>query len=205
MTELCADLLLKAYAMGVFPMAESRDALDLQWIDPHARGIIPIDGLHISRSLRKTLLKNDYQVRLNHDFAATVRACADRDETWINAPLFAAYMDLHHRGHAHSLEIWQENTMIGGVYGISLGAAFFGESMFSRRPSGSKIALAWVLARLQFGGFQLFDTQFLTDHLVTMGAVEIPRHSYQTRLRRAIKIKADITAMPQETQPNILF
>lgn len=205
MTKLTAELLLRGYSMGVFPMAENRDSPQIQWIDPHDRGVIPLDGLHISRSLRKTLLRTDYQVRLNTDFMATVQACANRDETWINAGLLDAYCDLHARGYAHSLEIWQEDEMVGGVYGVSLGAAFFGESMFSQRRDGSKIALAWLAARLRYGGFTLLDTQFLTDHLQSMGAIEIPRAHYQDRLRHALMSVARIDALPLDVPAKTLF
>ena len=205
MTQLTAELLLKGYSMGVFPMAENRESPSIQWIDPHDRGVIPLDGLHISRSLRKTLLRSSYQVRLNHDFAGTVRACASREETWLNDVLLSAYNDLHARGYAHSLEIWQDDEMIGGIYGVGLGAAFFGESMFSRRRDGSKIALAWLTARLRYGGYTLLDTQFMTDHLRTMGAIEIPRAEYQDRLRRALISIARIDALPHDIPAGTLF
>lgn len=205
MTKLTAEFLIRAYAMGVFPMAESSTSPDIQWIDPHDRGIIPMDGLHISRSLRKTLLKMDYQVRLNSDFMATMRACADREDTWINDDIFKAYGQLHDLGHAHSLEIWDEGKMVGGVYGVSLGTGFFGESMFSRRPSGSKIALAWLFAILRNSGFTLFDTQFLTDHLATMGGIEIPRDSYQSLLQDALQSHAQIKTLPKDIDPAKLF
>lgn len=205
MVRLTTDLLLKGYAMGVFPMAESREDQDVHWIDPHMRGVIPLDGFRISRSLRKTLIRQDYQVRLNHDFAGTLAACADRPETWINDTLVDLYGQLHARGYAHSLEIWRDGAMIGGVYGVSLGAAFFGESMFSRARDGSKIALAWLVARLRYGGFQLFDAQFLTSHLASLGAVEIPRSAYQTQLRAALMSAGRIEAMPNDTPPRDVF
>ncbi len=205
MTKLTAELLIKGYSLGVFPMAESRRSDAIQWIDPRDRGIIPIDGLHISRSLRKSLLKLKYDIRLNHDFAATVRACADRDETWINDTLYAAYCELHTRGYAHSLEVWQDNQMVGGVYGVALGGAFFGESMFSRRTNGSKIALAWLLARLRFGGYSLFDTQFMTDHLQSMGGIEIPRNLYHQHLRSALLTVGRIDAMPHDVPAETVF
>ncbi|MFT4619376.1 MAG: leucyl/phenylalanyl-tRNA--protein transferase [Sulfitobacter sp.] len=205
MTELTADLLMRAYAMGVFPMAESRSSQTVQWVDPHHRGIFPLDAFHISRSLRKTLLRADYQVHLNHDFGACVEACADRDETWINDPIAQAYDTLHANGHAHSVEVWHEEQMVGGVYGVTLGAAFFGESMFSRRRDGSKIALAWLVARLRFGGFTLFDTQFLTDHLSSLGAIEITRADYHTRLRSALKGNGRMSALSQDIGADLLF
>ncbi len=205
MTELTADLLMRAYAMGVFPMAESRASDTVQWVDPHHRGIFPLDEFHISRSLRKALLRSDYQVYLNRDFAGCVQACADRDETWINGPITQAYGALHADGHAHSVEVWQDDQMVGGVYGVTLGAAFFGESMFSRRRDGSKIALAWLVARLRFGGFTLFDTQFLTDHLSSLGAIEITRAAYHERLRYALMGCGRMGALPEVESAELLF
>lgn len=195
---LTADLLLRAYAAGVFPMAESRHDPELFWVDPQMRGIIPLNGFHISRSLSKRIRQQHYQVRVNSNFAATVEGCADRDETWINAQIFNLYQQLHEAGFAHSIEIWDGAELVGGVYGVTLGAAFFGESMFSRRRDASKIALAHLVARLRYGGFQLFDTQFVTDHLLSLGAIEIPRFKYHDRLEKALAWEADFLAMPQE-------
>lgn len=193
---LTAELLLKAYAMGVFPMAESRDDPEVFWVDPKHRGIIPLDGFHVSRSLARTIMRASYQVTLNQDFAATVASCADRDETWINDTIFALYQQLHSMGHAHSLELWDGDQLIGGVYGVSLGGAFFGESMFSRRRDASKIALAYLVAHLRDCGFTLFDTQFLTPHLASLGAVEIPRAAYHQFLADALEVQADLTSRP---------
>lgn len=184
------DLLLRAYAMGLFPMARSRDDPDLHWIDPRRRGVFPLEGFHISRSLRRAILRADYQVTVNRDFAGVVAACAAREETWINPAIAALYQALHDRGQAHSLEVWRDGALIGGVYGVALGAAFMGESMFSRATDGSKIALAWLMHRLRAGGFTLFDTQFLTPHLASLGAVEIPRAEYHRRLARALNSPA---------------
>lgn len=203
--ELSADVLLRAYVLGIFPMAPHRDSAHVQWVDPPDRGILPIDGFHISRSLRKALRKGDYQIALNRDFGACVRYCADRDETWINGALFDTYTQLNGSGHAHSLEVWAGDEMIGGVFGISLGAAFIGESMFSRRTNGSKIALAWLMARLRYGGFQLFDAQFVTDHLATLGAVQIPRDAYQQRLRIALLGNGSIDRMPPDISAAEVF
>jgi leucyl/phenylalanyl-tRNA--protein transferase len=180
------ELLLSAYAMGVFPMAEARDSADIQWVEPRRRGVFPLSGFHISRSLAKTLRAGDYQITIDRDFAGVVQACADRPETWINDEIFRLYRALFDMGYAHSLEVWDTDGLIGGVYGVVLGAAFFGESMFSRRPNASKIALAWLVHRLQAGGFQLFDTQFLTPHLASLGAVEITRAEYQRKLQVAL-------------------
>jgi leucyl/phenylalanyl-tRNA---protein transferase len=180
------DILLRAYAAGIFPMAESRDDPQIHWVDPRRRGILPLDGFHISRSLRRRLLRADWRVTADTAFAQTVRACADREETWINETIFANYVALHTAGHAHSIEVWEGDDLIGGVYGVTLGSAFFGESMFSRRTDASKLALAHTVHRLRAGGFTLFDTQFLTPHLASLGGIEIPRGDYHRRLARAL-------------------
>ncbi|WP_349291222.1 leucyl/phenylalanyl-tRNA--protein transferase [Loktanella sp. SALINAS62] len=187
---LTPDLLLQAYRAGVFPMAEDRDATDVFWVQPRLRGILPLDGFHVSRSLRKTLRKGLFQASANAAFDAVVAGCADRDETWINASIFAAYRQLHAAGHAHSIEVWQDRDLVGGVYGVTIGGAFFGESMFSTRTDASKVALLCAVDRLRSAGFTLFDTQFLTAHLASLGAVEIPRHAYEQRLAKAVAIDA---------------
>ena len=196
------DLLLHAYAAGVFPMARSRDDPEIQWIEPQHRGIFPLDAFHISRSLRRHILRAAVTVTVNRDFAGVLTACADRDETWINAPISALYRDLHARGFAHSLEVWRDETLIGGVYGVAIGAAFFGESMFSREVNASKLALACLIHRLRAGGFQLFDTQFLTPHLASLGAIEIPKSDYQRRLRAALTAQASFS--PPDYPPDPL-
>ena len=192
MTEpgITPDVLLRAYAAGIFPMAEARDSEKVHWVDPRRRGIFPLDGFHISRSLRQRILTWNYTIRTDADFDAVVMGCADREETWISDPIFALYQALHHAGFAHSLEVWEAGHLVGGVYGVTLGAAFFGESMFSRRTDASKVALAWLVHRLRAGGFQLFDTQFLTPHLASLGAVEISRSDYHRRLAQALQAPA---------------
>jgi leucyl/phenylalanyl-tRNA--protein transferase len=190
------DLLLRAYSVGIFPMSEGREDPGVFWVDPQMRGIIPLNGLHISRSLARAIRAERYQVRVNADFAGTVQGCAARDETWINDQIFDLYEQLHAAGFAHSVEVWDGDELVGGVYGVALGAAFFGESMFSRRTNASKIALAYLVKRLRYGGFQLFDTQFVTDHLLSMGAVEIPRSEYRKRLEKALDWEADFLAQP---------
>ncbi len=195
------QLLLRAYAQGVFPMAEGRDAPDLHWIDPRLRGIIPLDGLRISRSLARAIGRADYTVTLDADFAGVLAACAERPETWINRPIAALYAALHRAGHAHSLEVWREGRLIGGIYGVALGAAFFGESMFSHETDGSKIALAWLVHRLRAGGFALFDTQFLTLHLASLGGIEITRADYRRRLAEAIARPASLTPAGYSPSP----
>lgn len=192
---LTAELMLSGYAQGIFPMAESRESEDLHWVDPRLRGIMPLDGFHISRSLRRSILHNNYTIRTNKTFSAVVRACANRDETWINTPLMSLYDQLHRTGHAHSLEVWQDEELTGGVFGITLGGAFFGESMFSTRTNASKIALAYLVHRLRQGGFTLFDTQFLTPHLASLGGIEVPRAAYRRMLAEALKVEADYSAV----------
>jgi leucyl/phenylalanyl-tRNA--protein transferase len=181
------DVLLRAYAAGIFPMAESRDDPTIHWIDPKRRGIIPLDRFHVSRSLRHRLTHSNHAIRTDSDFSGVVQGCAERDETWINGDIFSLYLALHQAGYAHSLEVWEADALIGGVYGIALGAAFFGESMFSRRTDASKVALAWLVHRLRAGGFTLFDTQFLTAHLASLGGVEISRAEYRAQLAAALR------------------
>ena len=193
---LTPNLILNAYAQGIFPMAESREDDELFWLDPDVRGVIPLDGFHISRSLRKTILREPYQIKIDTDFAGVIKGCADREETWINAPIFSVYMDLFHAGHAHSIEVWDRQQLVGGVYGVTLKGAFFGESMFSRRPDASKIALAYLVSRLKAGGFKLLDTQFLTPHLASLGGVEIPRASYRRALQDALSVEANFFRQP---------
>lgn len=192
--EITSQLLLQAYAAGIFPMSEGRDDPNLFWVEPKRRGIIPLDGFHISRSLARRIRQNPFDIRINSDFAGVVAACADRDETWINAEITALYSALHEEGFAHSLELWQGRDLVGGVYGVALGAAFFGESMFSRARDASKIALAYLVARLNAGGFTLFDVQFTTPHLIRLGAIEISRIDYRKRLDAALEKQADFKA-----------
>lgn len=192
--EITPQLLLQAYAAGIFPMSEGRDDPNLFWVEPKRRGIIPLDGFHISRSLARRIRQNPFEIRINSDFAGVVAACADRDETWINAEITALYSALHEEGFAHSLELWQGRDLVGGVYGVALGAAFFGESMFSRARDASKIALAYLVARLNAGEFTLFDVQFTTPHLIRLGAIEISRIDYRKRLDAALEKQADFKA-----------
>lgn len=200
--QLTSELLLKAYAMGVFPMSESQDTPEIFWVDPRRRGIMPLDRFHVSRSLARCLRRGDFRISIDEDFTATLRACADRPETWINATIFDLYCELHALGHAHSLEVWAEGDLIGGVYGVCLGGAYFGESMFSRRTNGSKIALTYLVDHLTRAGFALFDTQFVTPHLRRLGAIEITRGEYHHRLASAIRKPADFLrpSLPQSPQ-----
>ena len=177
-------------------MAEHRDDPDLFWVDPRRRGVIPLDGFHISRSLARRLRREDYTVTLNRAFDAVIDGCADRSETWINSELRQIYRDLFDLGHAQSLEVWMGEDLVGGVYGVTLGRAFCGESMFSRRRDASKIALAWLVDQLNRTGYVLFDTQFLTPHLASLGGLEIPRATYRQRLAEALEGEARLTALP---------
>jgi len=199
--ELGPELLLQAYASGVFPMAESADDPTIFWVAPNQRGIFELDRFHISRSLARHIRQQPFEIALDRDFEGVLRGCADRPETWINPQLFELYLELLDLGVAHSLETWQGNELVGGVYGITLGGCFFGESMFSRRTNASKIALAYLVSRLRFGGFTLFDTQFLTAHLASLGAIEISRADYHVRLARALDVRADFGAQPLSVSP----
>lgn len=185
--QITPELLLRGYAAGIFPMAEGRDDAEIHWIDPRRRGVFPLEGFHISRSLRRRILTCGWEVRVDTDFAGVVAGCAAREETWINGEIFALYDALFAAGFAHSVEVWEGEALVGGVYGVTLGAAFFGESMFSRRTDASKVALAYAVHRLRAGGFALFDTQFLTPHLASLGAVEITRGEYRRRLAEALE------------------
>jgi leucyl/phenylalanyl-tRNA---protein transferase len=186
MTGLDPRLLLRGYAAGIFPMADSREADDIFWVEPRSRAIIPLDGFHLSRSLARTLRQGRFSVTCDQAFAEVIRACAERKETWINAQIERATLGLHAAGHAHSIECWQGGELVGGVYGVRLGRAFFGESMFSRATDASKVALAWLVARLRVGHFTLLDCQFMTDHLASLGAVTVERDTYVELLSSAL-------------------
>ena len=192
---LTPEQLLLAYRAGVFPMAERRDDPNLFWVSPNARGIFPLDGFHLPRRLARTIKTDRFTVKVDTAFEAVMRACAapaeDRKESWINAEILSLYTALHRMGHAHSVECWCEDSLVGGLYGVSLGAAFFGESMFSRERDASKIALAYLVARLKARGFKLLDAQFLTPHLAQFGAIEIPRDDYLELLAKAVASNAD--------------
>lgn len=190
------ELLLQAYRTGIFPMAETRDDPEIFWVDPRRRGVLPLDGFHVSRSLANRLRRDRFTVTLNTDFIGVIDGCADRAETWISGGIRDLYARLHAMGHAHSLEVHAEGALVGGVYGVTLGAAFCGESMFSRRTDASKVALAWLTCHLARCGFTLFDTQFLTTHLASLGAVEITREAYRDALSLALSCPADILSHP---------
>ncbi|NOE33503.1 MULTISPECIES: leucyl/phenylalanyl-tRNA--protein transferase [unclassified Ruegeria] len=201
---LSAELLLHGYSIGIFPMAEHRDDPELFWVDPKFRGVFPLDGFHVSRSLSRRIRNCGFDITINQDFSGVVDGCADRADTWINAELHDLYRQLHQTGYAHSLEVWDRAALVGGVYGVTLGAAFFGESMFSRRTDASKIALAYLVDRLRQTGFHLFDTQFLTAHLASLGAIEIPRSAYKKELEEALNLSADFTASIDQSAAGVI-
>jgi leucyl/phenylalanyl-tRNA--protein transferase len=176
-------------------MAEAADAGEIFWVDPERRGVLPLDGLHVPRRLARAFLAAEIDIAVDRDFAGVLAGCADRPETWINGGIRRLYLDLHRGGYAHSVEIWQGGALVGGLYGVALGAAFFGESMFSRVRDASKFALIALVARLRAGGFSLLDTQFVTDHLVRLGAVEISRTAYHRRLEAALNRPARFLAL----------
>jgi len=189
--EITPTVLLRAYASGFFPMARSRTDPDLYWVEPEERGILPLDDFHVSRSLRRTLRQAPFEIRIDTAFHDVLRGCAestpDRRETWINQDIESLFLEMHALGFAHSVETWRDGRLVGGLYGLALSAAFFGESMFSRTTDASKVALCHLVARLRAGGFRLLDTQFITGHLARFGAVEVPRATYLTLLEDAIK------------------
>ncbi len=192
MTELTPEIILQAYRAGIFPMAAHRHDSEIKWYDPPKRGLLSVAGLHVPKRLRRTILKErHYEVTFDMAFESVMRQCADvRAETWINDEIIALYTALHDQGCAHSAEAWRGKELVGGVYGISIGGAFFGESMFSTAPNASKIALVYLIARLWRRGFELFDTQFVNDHLTQFGAYEVPRATYHSLLRKALKKKS---------------
>lgn len=201
---LTPDLMLYGYAMGIFPMARDANSTQVDWFEPRQRGVIPLDGFHISRSLAKRMRQGRVHAVLNRDFADTVAHCANRDETWINGALTGVYNALHRDGRAHGFEVFDGPTLLGGAFGITLGRAFFGESMFSARTNGSKIALAFLVHHLARCGFHLFDTQFITDHLASLGAQEIPQSQYRSHLSEALEADADILSQPLPSVDQVL-
>ncbi|MEX2690980.1 leucyl/phenylalanyl-tRNA--protein transferase [Rhizobium mongolense] len=184
------EILLRAYSIGLFPMAESADDPEIFWVEPELRGVLPLDNFHVSKSLAKTIRRQPFDIRFDHDFDAVIAACAeatsDRPSTWINHTIRSLYSTLHRMGHAHSVEAWHDDQLVGGLYGVSLGSAFFGESMFSRRTDASKICLVHLVARLRDRDFTLLDTQFTTEHLKTFGAIDVPKDNYAVMLAAAM-------------------
>jgi leucyl/phenylalanyl-tRNA---protein transferase len=193
--EITPQVLLKAYAVGIFPMAESADDPGLYWIEPEVRGVIPLDRFHVPRRLRRTIAADPFEIHVDRDFDAVIDGCAgaspERPKTWINARIRRLYRELAELGHCHTVEAWQGGELVGGLYGVRLGAAFFGESMFSRVRDASKVALVHLVARLIVGGFRLLDTQFTTNHLRQFGAIDVDKRTYQHWLEKAIAAEAD--------------
>ena len=197
------EIILRAYAIGIFPMAEKASDPSIHWVEPRFRGIIPLDGLIVSKSLAKTIRSNGFDIRVDHDFQATIAGCATRPgDTWINARIRSLYGELYAHGHVHTVEAYLDGALVGGIYGLSIGAAFFGESMFHRATDASKVCLMHLAARLIAGGYQLFDTQFLTPHLATLGGIEITRDAYQSRLVDAVMTRANFMALPSDAHQN---
>jgi leucyl/phenylalanyl-tRNA--protein transferase len=195
MLDITPELLLQAYRIGVFPMGERRDDPKLYWLDPRLRAVLPLDGFHLPKRLARTVRSGQFEVSADTAFTETMRACAEprpgHPESWINDPILALYGELFARGHAHSVECRRNGELVGGLYGVSVGAAFFGESMFSRERDASKVALVHLVARLIKGGFRLLDCQFMTEHLRSFGAIEIPRDDFRALLADAVERTAD--------------
>ncbi|MCJ2035158.1 leucyl/phenylalanyl-tRNA--protein transferase [Methylobacterium sp. J-068] len=198
--EITPEILLKAYAAGIFPMAEDADDPAIYWVEPRARGVLPLDGFHVSKRLARTVRSDVFEVRIDQDFDAVIAGCAapraNAERTWINRRIHDLYGALFDAGHAHTVEVFSEGQRVGGLYGVSLGAAFFGESMFHTARDASKVALVHLVARLRAGGYRLADTQFVTDHLSQFGAEEVPRHIYKRRLAEAIALPANWAVWP---------
>ena len=206
MTILTPEILLSAYTHGIFPMSESRDDPELFWVDPERRGIFPLDQFHVPKSLAKFIRKSQFEIRIDTCFRQVMKECAapvgERSNTWINRTILDLYTELHLQGNAHSIECWEGEELVGGLYGVSFASVFCGESMFSRRSNASKIALTYLVARLNRGGYRLLDTQFLTDHLASLGAVEISREEYHRRLDEALGSEGDFYSLDPETPPS---
>lgn len=196
--DITPELIIRAYRAGIFPMSEDAEDEDLFWVSPEMRGIIPLDGFHLSTSLRKAIRKSGFVVKVDTDFEGVIHGCAtvgsDRDSTWINRTIRQVYGELFRRGVAHTVEVWDGNDLVGGLYGLAIGGAFFGESMFHRRTNASKMAMAHLVERLNAGGFVLLDTQFVTDHLASLGGVEIPRNAYEESLAEALLVEGNWSA-----------
>ncbi len=205
MSTITPQILLRAYAAGIFPMAESAEDNALYWVEPEERGIIPLDGLKISQSLRKSVRKGGFEVRIDADFSGVIAACAartaDRKSTWINTRIVSLYTQLHRLGCCHSVECWKGGRLVGGLYGVRIGAVFFGESMFSRETDASKVALVHLVARLNFGGFKLLDAQFVNPHLERLGAIKVPKAKYHKMMEPLLGLDADFFAFAGDRDP----
>lgn len=209
MVEITPQVLLKAYACGIFPMAESADDNALYWIEPEKRGILPLNKVHISKRLARTIKQEKFQIRVDHNFKKVIDNCAaprpGRRSTWINDRIRELYGELFKLGCCHTIEAWMDDRLVGGLYGVHLGGAFFGESMFSLEKDASKVALIYLVARLKYGGFALLDTQFVTDHLRTFGAEEVSREKFQRLLEGALTLRADFFGLPADAEPSSIL
>ncbi len=211
MARISADLLIHAYAQGIFPMAENATSEDIFWVDPEQRGIIPLDDFHLARKLSKKIRHCPFDIRIDTAFIKVIEGCAasvadmGREETWINDQIIGLYSQLFEDGYVHTVECWQEDQLVGGLYGVSLGGAFCGESMFHRVTDASKVALAYLVARLKFGGYCLLDTQFITPHLIQFGALEIPRRQYKIRLEEALQLDGDFYSLEINSGPETIL
>jgi leucyl/phenylalanyl-tRNA--protein transferase len=206
MVEITPQGLLKAYACGIFPMAESADDNALYWIEPERRGILPLDAIHVPKRLARTIRQQRFEIRIDTDYEGVIDGCAgsrpDRRSTWINKRIRTLYRKLYDLGHCHTVEAWREGRLVGGLYGVRLGGAFFGESMFTVERDASKVALVYLAARLKYGGFSLLDTQFVTDHLIRFGAIEVPRDAFQRLLEEAVAGSADFFSLSADADPD---
>lgn len=204
-SEITPHVLLKAYACGIFPMAEGATESSLFWIEPERRGILPLEGIHVPRRLARTIRQQKYEIRIDSDYEGVIDGCAEsrpgRRTTWINARIRRLYRELFDMGYCHTVEAWREGALVGGLYGVHLGRAFFGESMFSYQRDASKVALVYLAARLIYGGFILLDTQFVTEHLRQFGAIEISREKFQSLLEEALEGTADFYRLPRDCPP----
>ncbi len=211
MAEITAELILHAYAQGIFPMAESASSDDVYWVDPEMRGIIPLDDFHLSRRLARKIQRNIFEIRVDTSFIRVIESCAasvgakGRDETWINDQIITLYARLFDQGIVHTVECWQDEQLVGGLYGLSIGGVFCGESMFHRVTDASKVALAYLVARLKAGGYRLLDIQFVTPHLMQFGAVEIPRPDYKMKLENALMVEGDFHSLDVDSGPDLIL
>jgi leucyl/phenylalanyl-tRNA--protein transferase len=207
--EITPQVLMKAYACGIFPMAESAEDAALHWIEPQNRGVLPLDAVHIPKRLKRTLRTTELAVRIDTDYDGVIDGCAGsregRDSTWINGRIRALYRELFKLGHCHTVEVWNGDRLVGGLYGVALDGAFFGESMFSYERDASKIALVYLAARLIHGGFRLLDTQFVTEHLKQFGTIEIDRTAFHRRLEQALGQSGDFRRLPTDTTPDVII
>ena len=208
-TDITAQVLIKAYSCGIFPMAESAEDSTLYWIEPEHRGIVPLDGVHIPRRLARSIRSGAFDVRIDHDYDGVLDGCAasrpGRRSTWINKRIRDLYRDLFDEGYCHTVEVWDKDKLVGGLYGVALGGAFFGESMFSTVRDTSKVAMIYLIARLIHGGYKLLDTQFVTEHLRQFGTIEVERSAFHTLLENALPIEADFHKLPPESPPQLII